>query len=103
MTGQVNGFIAHCRQQDNFPDFHSYHCIIHEQVLSSKRLNTKAVMDITPKIVNSICGKSLQGRLLNHTLEKETRDIILHTDVSWLSRYKFLQRFCSLLSEVTIF
>jgi hypothetical protein len=39
------------------------------QVLVSKRLNTRTAMDITPKIVNSICEKSLQRWLFNLTLE----------------------------------
>jgi hypothetical protein len=65
MTGQVNGFIALCRQHDDFPGFLSYQCIIHQQVLASKRLNTKTVMDIALKIVNSIQGKSHQRRLFN--------------------------------------
>lgn len=90
MTGQVNGFTALSRQHDDFPGFLSYHCIIHQQVLASKRLNTKTVMDIALKIVNSSRGKSLQKRLFNLTLEEGTPDIILHTDVRWLSRYKFL-------------
>jgi hypothetical protein len=60
MTGQVNGFTALCRQHDDFPDFLSYHCIIHQQVLANKRLNTNTVMDIAFKTVNSVHGKSLQ-------------------------------------------
>jgi hypothetical protein len=55
---------------------------------------------IALKIVNSICRKSLQRRLFNLTLEKGTPDVTLHTDVSWLSKYKFLQRFRSMLSEI---
>jgi hypothetical protein len=47
MTVQVNGIIALCRMHDDVPDFLSYHCIIHQQVLASKRLNTKTVVDIT--------------------------------------------------------
>jgi hypothetical protein len=60
-------------------------------------------MDIALKIVNSIRGKSLQRRLFNLTLEEETLDIILHTDVRWLSMYIFLQRFCTLPSEIKTF
>lgn len=103
MTGQVNGFIALCRQHDDFPDFLAYHCIIHQQVLASKRLNTKNVMDIAFKIVNSIRGKSLQRRLFNLTLVEGQPDVILHTDVRWLSRHKFLARFRSLLREIISF
>lgn len=29
MVGRLNGFIAKCREDDDFPDFLSYHCIIH--------------------------------------------------------------------------
>jgi hypothetical protein len=53
------------------------------------------VMDIVFKIVNSIPEKSLQRRLFNLTLEEGTPHIILHTDVRWLKRYKFLQGFRS--------
>jgi hypothetical protein len=60
-------------------------------------------MDIAFKIANSIHEKSLQRRLFNLTLEGGAPDIILHTDGSWLSRYKFLQRFRSLLSEIKAF
>jgi hypothetical protein len=56
-------------------------------------------MDIASKIVNFIRAKLLHRRLSN--LEEETPDIILHTDVRWLSRCKFLQRYHSLLSEIT--
>jgi hypothetical protein len=58
-------------------------------------------MDIVLKIVKSIRGISLQRRLYNLTFKEGTQDIILHTNVSWLSRYKFLQIFRSLLSELT--
>jgi hypothetical protein len=60
-------------------------------------------MDIAFKIVHSTRGKSLQRWLFYQTLEEETPDIILHTDVRWLSRDKFLQRFRSLLSEIKTF
>jgi hypothetical protein len=60
MTGQVNGFIALCRQHDDSPDFLSYHCIIRQQDLASKRLNTKDVMDVAFKSIISSNEKSLQ-------------------------------------------
>lgn len=41
MVGRLNGFIAKCREDDDFPDFLSYHCIIHQQALCSKMLNMK--------------------------------------------------------------
>ncbi|PNF28794.1 hypothetical protein B7P43_G05699, partial [Cryptotermes secundus] len=103
MTCGNNGLIALCRQYGDFPDFLSYRCIIHQQVLASKRLNTNTVMEIAFKIINSIRGKSLQRPLFNPTPEEGPPDITLHTDVRWLSRYKFLQRFRSFLSEMNSF
>ena len=40
MTGCVHGFIALWRNDDKYSNFSAYHCIIHQQVLYSKRLNT---------------------------------------------------------------
>ena len=103
MIGCNNGFIALCRKNEDFPDFISYHCIIHKQVLCSKRLNTGSIMDIVFKIVNSIRGKSLQRRLFNLTLEEGKPQLVLYTEVRWLSRSKFLQRFRDLLNEIRLF
>ncbi|KAI2644918.1 general transcription factor II-I repeat domain-containing 2-like protein [Labeo rohita] len=36
MVGRSNGFIAKCREDDAFPDFLNYHCIIHQQALCAK-------------------------------------------------------------------
>lgn len=41
MVGHVNGLNAKCRQDDAFPDFLNYHCIIHQQALCAKMLNKK--------------------------------------------------------------
>ncbi|GFX98669.1 uncharacterized protein TNCV_1502471 [Trichonephila clavipes] len=32
MTGTVNGFLAMCMRDDDFPHFLSYHCIIHIKI-----------------------------------------------------------------------
>lgn len=103
MIGRINGFVALCQNDDEFPSFLNYHCIIHQQVLASKRLNTKEVMDIAFKIVNSIRGSSLKRRLFQLQLDKNQPDLLLHTDVRWLSRGKFLQRFSDLLPEIIDF
>ena len=103
MTGIHNGFISLCHKDEDFPDFISYHCVIHQQVLASKRLNTKHVMDISFKIANSIKGKALQRRLFKQQLDENEPELALHTDVRWLSRSKFLQRFRDLLDEIIKF
>lgn len=47
-----NGFIASCREDDAFPDFLYYHCIIH--TLCTKMLNMKEIMDVATKFACSI-------------------------------------------------
>ncbi|KAL3277148.1 hypothetical protein HHI36_012501 [Cryptolaemus montrouzieri] len=64
-------------------------------------------MGIATKIVNSIRARSLQRRLFKLQLEDresaEHTDLVLYTDVRWLSRGKFLERFQKLLPEITAF
>jgi hypothetical protein len=99
---QANAIIVLCGHHHDFPDFLSYRCIIHQQVLAIKRFNAKTDMDIAFKIVNSIPGKSISIRFFDLTLKDGLSDIILHTDVRWLSRCKFFKRYHSLLSEINI-
>ena len=101
MVGSVNDFIALCEKDDDFPYFLKYHCITHQQALCSKRLNTKELMDIAFKTVNSVRAKSLRRRLFRQ--EFKGQELLLHTDVRWLSSGKFLQRFQDLLQEIKVF
>ena len=106
MVGRVNGFIAKCRQDDAFPDFLNYHCIIHQQALCAKMLNMKEIMDVATKIACSIRARSLQRRLFRAHLDKagcDHSELLLHTDVRWLSRGKFLKRFRELCPEIKEF
>ena len=66
----------------------------------------KEVMDIAIKIVYSIRPRSLQRRLFSAHLEEaeaEHIDRLLHTDVRWLSRGRFFERFKGLLLEIKEF
>lgn len=106
MVGHTSGFIALCKQSESFLDFLNYHCIIHQQALCGKILNMKEVMDVAMKIVCSVRARSLQRRLFRAHLEEtgaEHTDLLLHTDVRWLSRGKFLARFTELLPEIKDF
>lgn len=69
-------------------------------------LSMKEVMDIAFKIVNSIRSRSLQRRLFKIQQEEndtEHSDLLLHTDVRWLSRGRFLERFQELLPDINEF
>ena len=95
MIGRVNGFIAKCREDDAFPDFLNYHCIIHQKGLCAQMLNLKEIMDVAMKIACCIRARSLQRWLFRAHLAKADCDhteLLLHTDMRWISRGKFLQR-----------
>lgn len=99
MVGCLNGFIIKCRQKDAFPDFLNRHCIIHQQAVCDKMLNMKEIVDVATKIVPDLFkdGYSMHIWRVWHT------ELSLHTDVRWLSRGKFLQRFWELCPEIKDF
>nr|XP_022908263.1 general transcription factor II-I repeat domain-containing protein 2A-like [Onthophagus taurus] len=106
MVGRKNGFLALCRQNEQFPDFISFHCIIHNNVLCAKVLDVNDVMDVAVKIANSIRARSLRTRLFRNQLEEndsEYEDLVLFSNVRWLSRGCFLERFLELLPEIVEF
>lgn len=106
MIGNKNGFIALCMANDLFPQFAHYHCIIHQEALCAKIFRFEHVMKIVVKIVNSIRAAAMQHRLFRQLLQDEDaeyEDLILHTEVRWLSRGKVLVRFLTLLNEIKQF
>ncbi|GFS69916.1 uncharacterized protein TNCV_3102121 [Trichonephila clavipes] len=71
-----------------------------------KILKSNDMMQIAFKVVNSIRSRSLQRRQFRTLLEEtesEYGDLLLHTDVRWLSRSAFLKRFRILLPEIENF
>ena len=63
-------------------------------------------MNTAFKIVNSIRARSLQRRQFRALLEQceiENTELLLHTDVRFLSRAAFLKRFRDLLPEIKQF
>lgn len=64
------------------------------------------VMTPVVRIINSIRAKAKQHRSFKLFLEElsaEYGDVLLHTDIRWLSRGKVLQRFFALLNEIKAF
>ena len=101
MVDSSNGFIALCKQNNYFPNFIHYHCIIHQEALCEKVLNMKEIINIAMKIVCSIRARNLQKKIFRAPLEEaEHLDLLLHTDVRWLSRDRFLEIFRELLPEI---
>lgn len=71
MIGQKNGFLALCKQNEQFPDFISFHCIIHNNALCAKILDINYIMSVAVKITNSTRARSLRRQLFRILLEED--------------------------------
>jgi len=106
MVGIDKGFISLCRKDSNYPKFLSYHCIIHQQALCGKFLSMTDVMKTVVKVVNKVRAHALQRRLfrkLTDELDCQYGDLLLHTEVRWLSKGRVLQRVNELLPALVEF
>ncbi|XP_022162363.1 general transcription factor II-I repeat domain-containing protein 2-like [Myzus persicae] len=87
--GNKKGFLALCKNDNSFPHFFQYHCIIHQQALCGSVININNVMELVVKIVNSIRGKALKRRLFRELMDEvdcHYGDLLLHSNVRWLSK-----------------
>lgn len=106
MIGRENGFITLCRKDNSFPKFLSYHCAIHKESLCGNFLIMNNVMKTVIKIVNKVIAHAIERclfRALTDELDYQYGDLLLHTEVRWLSRGKVLQRFQELLPALVEF
>ena len=82
IIGSKVGFVTMCENDPTFPQFISYHCIIHQQALCSKVINYEHIMKVVVKIVNSIRARPLQHRLFKALLDEVSAqygDLVLYT------------------------
>lgn len=106
MVGKKNGLVGYLLKNNiKIPTFH---CIIHQQTLFSKELNMVGAMDIAIKIINKIKGghNALNHRKFKQFLKElhaEHGDLLLYTEVRWLSRGKSLKRLFDLRKEIVLF
>jgi hypothetical protein len=106
MTGTISGFVGFLRQnQITVP---TLHCIIHQEALCAKSIKLSTTMTTVTKITNLIRGgnRSLTHRKFLTLLEEMDSaygDLLLHTEIRWLSRGKCLVRFFELRHEIATF
>lgn len=106
MVGHRNGVVA--RVKTVAPLMSSVHCSLHREALATKKMPTdlRCVLDEAVKIVNFIKTRPLQSRLFRLLCEEMGSDhvqLLLHTEVRWLSRGRVLSRLFELRNEARIF
>uniref|UniRef100_A0A672PGZ3 DUF4371 domain-containing protein n=1 Tax=Sinocyclocheilus grahami TaxID=75366 RepID=A0A672PGZ3_SINGR len=106
MTGKHKSLVAEMRKL--CPDLLAFHCIVHQQALCTKLVDGYfvEVMDTVVKVVNLIRARPLIHRrfiALLDEIDSAYEDLILHSEVRWLSRGKVLQRFLAVLPKIVHF
>ena len=106
ITGKNDDIIGHLMRH-NF-NIYVFYCIIHQQALLAKNLNLMNTMKMATKIVNKIRGdhNALNHRKFKDFLDEinaEYGDLLLYTEIRWLSKGRFLQRLFSLREEVILY
>uniref|UniRef100_A0A3Q1FZU4 Uncharacterized protein n=1 Tax=Acanthochromis polyacanthus TaxID=80966 RepID=A0A3Q1FZU4_9TELE len=106
MVGRLSGVVK--RVKAVAPLVTAVHCSIHREALATKTMpaNLKKVLDEAVKTVNFIKSHPLQSRLfeiLCVEMGSEHRQLLLNTEVCWLSHGKVLTRLYELRDEVRVF
>jgi len=106
MSGKFTGLIARIR--NIIPSVTWHHCCIHREAIVSKKIpiHLKTVLDDAVKIVNFIKAKSLNSRIFEQLckdMDSEHYELLLHSEIRWLSRGKVLSRLFELKDEVRLF
>ena len=106
MTGKVKGLVARVKKEN--PDVEWTHCIIHRESLASKKMSSHlhGVLNDAIKVINFIKSRPLNSRLFHSLCESmgsEHTELLLHTEVRWLSRGRILTRLFELRDEAASF
>lgn len=106
MVGHLKGFLALVKKEN--PDIIFTHCFLHREALVAKSLvpELNDVLQTVIKMVNFIKSRPLKSRLfgmLCSAMDAEHTQLLLHTEVRWLSRGRVLKRFYELREELLIF
>ena len=106
ITGTIKGFVTLAKEKN--PNVKWTHCIIHREALASKRMSPQLhdVLNCSIKVINFIKSRLLNSRLfrlLCKKMEAEHTQLLLHTEVRWLSRERIQKRLFKLRTEVGMF
>lgn len=106
MTGKHSGVVARVKQV--MPDIRATHCMIHRESLASKNIGQplSEVLSACITIINFIKSRPLSTRIFASLCEEmgaEHSNLLLHTEVRWLSRGKVIRRLFELREELLVF
>ncbi|XP_038160542.1 protein FAM200A-like [Cyprinodon tularosa] len=106
MTGSAKGLIARIKKEN--PLIKWTHCVVHREELASKKMSPvfHDVLNDSIKVINFIKSRPINARLFRSLCENtgaEHTELLLHTEVRWLSRGKVLNRLFELRAEVHTF
>lgn len=95
MTGRLSGLTA--RIKEVAPECESTHCIINREMLASRKMppELNSVLNDVVKVISHIKAHALNLRLFEQLCEEmdaEHRQLLLYTEIRWLSRGKSLAR-----------
>lgn len=103
MSGHITGLVGHIKTVSTECKF--THCVLHREALVAKHLpdELKDVLDQSVKIVNFIKTRPLKSRyfkILCQDMGSLHENLLLHTEVRWLSRGNVLSRVFELHKEL---
>uniref|UniRef100_A0A8C4RI43 Uncharacterized protein n=1 Tax=Erpetoichthys calabaricus TaxID=27687 RepID=A0A8C4RI43_ERPCA len=103
MTGKRTGLWE--RVRSNVPTATFMHCMIHRESLASKRMNAnlKSIFDQAIKIVKAHPLNSRLFASLCSNMDFDHEQLLMHTEVRWLSRGKVFNRLFELRDAVREF
>lgn len=105
--GGKKGFVALLHEHENRPIL-SFHCILHQKALCAQMCEEQLgeVMSLVIHVVNFIVAQALnnyQFKTLLDEVGNNYHDLILHSNVRWLSKGKVLSHFAACLNEIRTF
>lgn len=106
MVGRYRGFASLLKKK--VPNVRTVHCVLHRQHLVAKKLSGELhdVMKVCIRAINKIKAHPLNSRLFALLCEENDdifNQLLLHTEVRWLSRGHSLQRLVDLYNSTLQF
>ena len=106
MTGVLNGLISLVKAKA--PNIMTIHCCLHRESLAARKMpaELETTFNEIIKVVNYIKARPLNSRVFKVLCEEmgsEHKQLLLHSEVRWLSRGRVLSRIFELRDEVELF